>query len=104
MFDIENIILTNPDDPKIREVTTRMSRFVCNLETEEERYKEKAYIVETDIPIVFTRYTPDKVISEKNVYLITTSEKNGSRIFPKAGDDCKQRPCTIFHRRLAAGN
>ena len=85
MFDVEQILLTNPDDPKIREVTTRMSRFVCNLETKEECFKEKAYIVETDIPIVFSRYTPDKVTSEKNVYLITKLEKSGSRIFLAPG-------------------
>jgi len=85
LFDVEQILLTNPDDPKIREVTTRMSRFVCNLETKEECFKEKAYIVETDIPIVFSRYTPDKVTSEKNVYLITKLEKSGSRIFLAPG-------------------
>jgi hypothetical protein len=48
---------------------------------EQEYLTEKAYIVETKIPIVFSRYTPDKVASKENVYLITKQEKNGSRIF-----------------------
>jgi len=65
MFDVERIILNDPEYPKIREVAIRMSRFVCNLETEEERYKEKAYIVETNIPLIFSRYTPDRVASKK---------------------------------------
>jgi hypothetical protein len=85
LFDVEHIFLTDQDDPKIREVTTRMSRFVCNLETGREYLTEKAYIAETNIPIVFSRYTPDKVTSEKNVYLITKLEKSGSRIFLAPG-------------------
>jgi hypothetical protein len=85
LFDVERVIVTSPDDPKIREITIRMSRFVCNLEAEQERLTEKAYIVETKIPIVFSRYTPDKVTSEKNVYLITKNEKNGSRVFITPG-------------------
>jgi hypothetical protein len=78
-------MITDPDDPKIREVTTRMSRFVCGLETDQDRFTEKVYIAETTIPIVFSRYTPDKVTSEKNVYLITRLEKNGSRVFLAPG-------------------
>jgi hypothetical protein len=62
-----------------------MSRFVCNLETGYERFTEKAYIVETKIPIAFSRHTPDKVTAEKNVYLINKMEKNGSRIFLAPG-------------------
>ena len=85
MFDVEHVIFTGTDDPKIREITTRMSRFACNLDTEQERLAEKAYIVETKTPIVFSRYTPDKVASQKNVYLITKQEKNGSRIFLAPG-------------------
>lgn len=81
MFDVEHIFLTDPNDPKIREVTARMSRFVCNLQTKSECFNEAAYIVETDVPVTFTRYTPDKVTSKKNVYLITEQEKSGSRIF-----------------------
>jgi hypothetical protein len=85
LFDVEHVIITDPDDPIIREVTTRMSRFVCNLETDHERFTEKAYIVETKIPIAFSRHTPDKVTAEKNVYLITRMEKNGSRVFLAPG-------------------
>jgi hypothetical protein len=85
LFDVEHIFLTDPDDPIIREVTTRMSRFVCNLESEQDRLMEKAYIVETKIPVVFSRYTPDKVESQKNMYLITKQEKSGSRIFLAPG-------------------
>jgi hypothetical protein len=85
LFDVEHVIFTGPDDPKIREITTRMSRFVCNLETGYERCTEKAYIVETKAPIVFSRHTPDKVTAEKNVYLITKLEKNGSRVFLAPG-------------------
>jgi len=81
LFDVEHVLFSNPDDPKIREITTRMSRYVCNLESEQERMAEKAYIVETAVPIIFSRYTPDKVTSEKHVYLITKQEKSGSRIF-----------------------
>ena len=81
MFDVEHILLTNPDNPKIREVTTRMSRYVCGLESEQECLTEKAYIVETTIPIIFSRYTPDKVATKEYVYLIPKQEKNGSRIF-----------------------
>jgi hypothetical protein len=78
---VEYVTLKTPDDPIIREVTTRMSRFVCGLETEQERGKEKAYVVESDFPLVLSRYTPDKVTADKNVYLTTACEKNGSRIF-----------------------
>jgi hypothetical protein len=85
LFDVEHVLFTGPDDPKIREITTRMSRFACNLDTEQERLAEKAYIAETKTPIVFSRYTPDKVSSEKNVYLITKREKNGSRVFLAPG-------------------
>jgi len=85
LFDVEHVLFSGPDDPKIREITTRMSRYVCNLEKEQERFSEKAYIVEAKKPIVFSRYTPDKVTSEKNVYLITNHEKNGSRIFLAPG-------------------
>jgi hypothetical protein len=46
---------------------------------------EKAYILETKIPIVFSRYTPGKVESKNNVYLIIGKEKNGSRIFLTPG-------------------
>jgi len=81
LFDVERILLTDPDDPKIREVTTRMSRYVCNLENDQERLTEKAYLVETKIPIVFNRHTPDKVTSQKHIYLITNLEKDGSKIF-----------------------
>jgi hypothetical protein len=85
LSDIERILLTNPDDPKIKELTTRMSRFVCSLENEQDRETEIAYIVETKIPLVFHRYTPDKVESQKNVYLITKLEKNGSKVFLTPG-------------------
>jgi lipoate-protein ligase A len=58
-----------------------MSRFVYGLDTPGEIKKEAAYIVETEVPLVFSRYTPDKVTAEKNVYLITKLEKSGTRIF-----------------------
>jgi hypothetical protein len=57
-----------------------MSRFVCGLEKEEERFNEMAYIAESAAPVVMERYAPDKVASRGNVYLITNTEKNGSRI------------------------
>jgi hypothetical protein len=77
--------LKTGDEPIIREVTTRMSRFVCGLDMPSESKKEAAYIVETEVPLVFSRYTPDKVTAEKNVYLITKLEKSGTRIFLAPG-------------------
>ena len=81
MIDVERVFLTDPDDPKIREITIRMSRFACNLESEEERYKEKAYIVETNVPIILKGYAPYNVTSEKYVYITPKPQKSGSRIF-----------------------
>jgi hypothetical protein len=57
-----------------------MSRFVSGFEKEEERFIEKAYLAESAVPVIMTRYVADKVASRGDVYLITNSEKNGSRI------------------------
>jgi hypothetical protein len=85
LLNIERPLLKTGDEPVIREITTRMSRFVLALDAPGEREKEAAYIVETETPVVITRYTPDKVGAEKNVYLITALEKSGSKIFLAPG-------------------
>lgn len=85
MFEVKHILLTDPEDPVIRDITTRMSRFVCNLETNEECLKEEAFIIETEVPIVLKCYAPDKVTNEKNVYLTPKEQRSGSRIFITPG-------------------
>jgi len=88
LFDVEHILLTDLNDPKIEEITTWMSRYVCNLETEQERLKEKAFIYETTVPFNLTRYTPDKVASKQKVMLTPQREKNGSKIAIAPGVIC----------------
>jgi hypothetical protein len=86
---VERLLLKSPDDPVISEVSARMIRFVCRLETEEERYRENAYIAETALPLVFTRYTADRFTGEKNSYVCTAVEKNETRI-------CLAPGCAVF--------
>ena len=81
---MEHVLLTDPDDPKIREVTTRMSRYACAIQWNED-LTEKAFVVETEIPIVFTCYAPDKVTSEKYAYITPKGQRSGSRIFLTPG-------------------
>lgn len=85
MFDVKRILITDLDDPIIHEITTRMSRFACDLETNEECLREDTFLIETEVPIVLKCYAPDKVTNEKNVYITPKEQKSGSRIFITPG-------------------
>jgi hypothetical protein len=73
--------LEDPDDPIIREVLTRMSRFACGLQTPGDIRDEVMYIGETVFPVKLARCRPGAVTKEKHLYLINDPGKAGRPMY-----------------------
>jgi hypothetical protein len=73
--------LEDPDDPIIREVLTRMSRFVCGLQTPGDIRDEVMYIGETVFPVKLARCRPGAVTKEKYLYLTADPGKAGRPMY-----------------------